>query len=301
MYPQSRRLISKADLLESLGLCLFKILSEIDFHASSDYVLIGGSLVEGFGNRLSDIDVLVIGRKQSRPTTIFHSETLQRWVDVTYLSLPTLQAYMHSLPNLNIDHSQWGNCRPAPFEALEMIHDVCYGVVISEPWIGEPLPRNDHTVNLLRRSWALSNIIAARARWQDAVGALQDGQNSQAKYMRDICIGHCIDAYTSLLGETDINVKWRFAKLARVRSSGKDVINLSGFLFDHTSLDNLSWNDAAQLLFDVICLFVKGCLYDPPYSPLQEGGRFEIDSGRWVYINVEGVSQVMAAPNLRTL
>ncbi|WP_339413608.1 hypothetical protein [Pseudomonas sp. EA_35y_Pfl2_R5] len=301
MYPHSRRLLSKSDLFENLGLCSLKLLSEIDFYAPSDYVLVSGSLVEGFGNRLSDIDVLVIGQEESRNTTIFHSKTLQRWVDVTYLSLPALQAHMYSLPNFNIDLSQWGDCRPAPFEALEMIHDVCYGVVISEPWICEPLPRNDRTMNILRQSWALSNIITARARWQDAVGALQDGQNYQAQYMRNICIGHCIDAYTSLNGETDINVKWRFAKLARVRASGKDVIGLSDYFVGHSSLDTLSWSDAAQLLFDVICLFVKGCLYEAPSSPLQEGERFEIDSGRWVCVTGNGTSQVVPAPSLRPI
>lgn len=251
--------------------------------------------MEGFGNRLSDIDVVVVGGNSRRATSIRYSVDASRWIDVTYLSEDELSRIVSALPDPSADFSDWTVNRAVSFSVLEQLHDLCYGVVLNSPSNGLGLPRGKEFRRALSTSWARSNLVGARARWQDAVGALSDGQHFQACYARSICIGLCIDGYTALFGETDINVKWRFAKLARVHARGRDCLGLYERCVASGGIDGFSWQECAKLLFDVICLATKSGLYEPSL-PLADGERLELDQERWVRVDLNGYSHLVPAP-----
>jgi len=281
--------------LGALGVNRFDLLSELQYNAASEHVLLTGSVVEGFGNSLSDFDVLIVGGEKQRPTTVFHLASANRWIDVTHLSTRDLSLSLATLYSSSGICSDWSGSRTVPFDVLEQLHDVCHGVLLTTPWEELALPRERAVATALSKSWALSNLIGARARWQDAVGALIDGQSLQACHARGMCIGMCIDGYTALFGETDINVKWRFAKLARVHARGLDCIGLFDRWMLHRNLDCIGWGESAQLLFDVICLATSGALYALD-TDLVDGERVELDKGRWVRVRLDGIAEPVAAP-----
>jgi len=294
MYPCRPRATDNS-VLGTLGVRRLDLLSELDYSASHEHVLLTGSIVEGFGNSLSDLDVLIVGGKQARRTVVYHSGRAKRWIDVSYLTAEDLNRYIAAMPSQSGDCSDWSASRAAPFEVLEQLHDVCHGVHLTMPWDGMTLPR-DHTMAMtLAKSWAMSNLIGARARWQDAVGALIEGQSLQAQHALGMCVGLCIDGYTALFGETDINVKWRFAKLARVHTRGLDCIELFKRWMMHRNLERFGWSESAQLLFDVICLATSSALYTIDID-LEDGERVELDSSRWVRLRVDGVAERVTVP-----
>ncbi|MFN7153725.1 MAG: hypothetical protein ACK4OE_08530 [Acidovorax sp.] len=270
-------------------------MSELDYSAAHEHVLLTGSLVEGFGNSLSDIDVLIVGGARACPTSVYYSSSAKRWIDVCHLPESELIRCLAALPSPSGDCSDWSSARTAPFSVLDQLHDVCHGVSLTKPWEGQVLPRDRGLAEALSKSWAMSNLISARARWQDAVGASLDGQSLQASYVRGMCVGLCIDGYTALFGETDINVKWRFAKLARVHARGLDCLGLFERWMALKNLEFFGWSESAQLLFDVICLATSGALYTLD-ADVQEGERVEVDKGRWVRVRVDGTAEPIAAP-----
>jgi len=300
MYPCRPRASSTSDL-GALGVQRFDLLSELDYNAACQQVLLTGSVVEGFGNTLSDFDVLIVGGDRARPTNVYHSASAKRWIDVTYLTDDELNRCLAALPLSSGDCSDWHSSRTAPFEVLERLHDVCHGVLLTIPWTGRALPRDRFVAAALSKSWAMSNLIGARARWQDAVGALLDDQHLQARYARSMCVGLCIDAYTALFGETDINVKWRFSKLARVNAKGLDCVGLFERWMLHGNLELFDWKEAAQLMFDVICLATCSALFALE-TELQSGERVELDMGQWVRVRVDGTAESVVVPQrLRTV
>ncbi len=236
MYPSAPRISSAAQFVLACGLSPTQVLALVDFRVDVDDVFFAGSLIEGFGNSLSDVDVLVVTDRPRR-----HSITLvpgtTRWVDVVYVGREEFSTYMNSVPDLPMGYSDWGSARPASLAALDVLHDLALGLRVSQPWRATAALIGDQIKSRIARSWALTNIISARARWHDASGALKDGQQMQAIYLRSLCLGYCVDAYTGLFSETDINVKWRWSKLTRLARNGRDVLGLHDAYIRHGSVD----------------------------------------------------------------
>lgn len=294
MFPAEPRISTVAQFVLECGLSPVQVLSLVDFRVDSDDVFFSGSLIEGFGNSLSDVDVLV-ATEWPRPHAIKLVPGTTRWVDVVYVGREEFATYEASVPDLPVGYSEWGSARPASLSALDVLHDFAWGLRVSRPWRA-PLAMIDDEVKLkISRSWALTNIISARARWHDASGALKDRQHLQAIYLRSLCLGFCVDAYTGLYGETDINVKWRWSKLTRLARSGQDVLGLYDAYTRRGSIDAFSWAEVAALLFDVISLFVTGTRLDAP-PPARDGERFEVACGRWVRVDVDGFSHEITTP-----
>lgn len=294
MFPSTPRLTSIAQFETTFGLYPVQILSLLDYRCDCDDVFFTGSIIEGFGNRLSDIDVLIVtDHPRSHIIKLIPGTT--RWVDVVYISREKLVAFSDSLPDLPLGFSDWEKARPASFQALEMLHDYTHGLRVTNPWQSNSTLLHDDVKSKIARSWALSNIISARARWHDASGAYLDGHYMQSQYIRSICLGHCIDAYTGLLGETDINVKWRWSKLERISREGKDIFQLRDKFTKSRDLESFSWSEVASIFFDVITLFVENAQYSY-ITPQSEGNRFEITNNRWVLVDVNGFSHEVPAP-----
>lgn len=95
---------------------------------------------------------------------------------------------------------------------IDLLHDLCNGLPIA--CTDSPICSVDR--ENLALSWASSNIVAARARWLDAIGAFVSGVYGQSWYAARLVEEFAIDAISSLCGETNPNPKWRWAKLARL-------------------------------------------------------------------------------------
>src|SRR4051794_11541278 len=113
MYPCRPRATATSDL-SALGVQRFELLSELDYSAAHEHVLLTGSVVEGFGNSLSDFDVLIVGKERARPTTVYHSAIAKRWIDVSHLTASELSRCLAALPSLSGDCSNWSASRTVP-------------------------------------------------------------------------------------------------------------------------------------------------------------------------------------------
>ncbi|MBX9661176.1 MAG: nucleotidyltransferase domain-containing protein [Nitrospiraceae bacterium] len=264
------------------------MLEHCDFRAETDVVFLTGSVVEGFSNSLSDLDVLVI-TDRPRAHVMKRLPGTVTWIDTVYIGRDEVAHHLATIPDIPEGYSAWGSAAPGSFAAVELLHDLCWGLQVSMPWMGALALDCDPLKSQLARSWALSNIISARARWHDAIGALQDGQDHQAAYLRGICLGHCVDAYTGWSGETDINPKWRWCKLARLAAEGRDILSL------HQHRPWLpdgrfgSWRGVGDLLREVISLYVTGEKSGLVTTEL-ETERLEIYDGVWVVVRADGCS-----------
>ena len=294
MYPSEPRASTVTQFVSACGLSPVQVLSLVDFRADCDDVFFTGSLIEGFGNSLSDVDVLVVTEWPRRHQIRLVPGTT-RWVDVVYVGREELANHEASVPDLHLGYSDWGSARPAPLSAVDVLHDFAQGLRVSRPWSTPQAVIGDELKLKISRSWALTNIISARARWHDASGALMDGQHLQAIYLRSLCVDFCVDAYTGLFGETDINVKWRWSKLTRLARSGQDVLGLNDDFARRGSVESFSWAEVAALLCDVISLFVTGSRCDIP-PPARDGERFEIACGQWVRVDMKGFSHEIMTP-----
>lgn len=293
MYPAEPRISTVAQFISKCGLIPTQVLSLVDYRADCDEVFFTGSLIEGFGNSLSDVDVLVL-TEQPRPHVIRLVAGTTRWADVVYVARKQLASFLITVPELPRGYSDWSNACPASLTALDVLHDYTHGLRVSTPW-GPSVGESHELDDKLARSWALTNIISARARWHDAAGAHRDQQHMQATYLRSLCFGHCVDAYTGLFGETDINIKWRWSKLARLANTGRDILGLHKSCARKGSIESFTWAEVATLLLDVITLFVEDARFDAP-PPQRPGERLEIAHNRWVLVDGNGLSHEIAAP-----
>lgn len=292
MFPARPRISSRSDYISATGLHPLSVLEHCDFLAERDEVLLTGSFVEGFANPLSDLDVLVI-TDQPKAHVMKRLPGTVTWIDIVYVGRDRVADHLAMIPDIPTGFSGWGSAAPGAFAAVETLHDLCWGLQVSKPWT-DSIPLDRQSVrHRLARSWALSNIISARARWHDAIGAWQDGQDDQAVYLRGICLDHCVDAYTGWSGETDINTKWRWCKLARLAVEDRDILDL----YPHRpwlpdSRCN-SWRGVADVLREVISLFVTGEKSGLAGTAL-EAERLEICDGVWVVVRGDGCSVPVA-------
>jgi len=193
-------------------------MTEIDLHPACDIVLATGSLVEGFGNAGSDLDLFVVNWTDlplSREKKVVGA-TGRRWADVEYLDRPTV-VELHARVMNEGPRNGWHEGPGLTLGELDTYHRLATGVLLNRPLCDlADWPLFDR--NALGRKLAIGNYALARSRWLDAVGALMSEQYGQAWYAGREAMERGIDAYLSLLGETNPSQKWLGAKLARVES-----------------------------------------------------------------------------------
>ena len=269
------RIGSVAELESTLKVNASQILDLIGANSERASIHVTGSIVEGFGNKGSDIDVLVDGRgsiaiKDSRH---FFWKSVGRWVDIRFIEIGLLNDHALRLTNRSELADVW---RPREYienNLLDTLHRYSIGIELSKT----PKSERD-TKHLIRRKLpfhlALQEFCYARARWLDMTGAALSRDFDQARYFCRMGMLHLLSGYCSYFGETYVSSKWLRKKASRVISGGpsklKKICKID-FLFSDAFL-NMNFEDFeryfADTLYGLSYLLCKGQL--PPKSPPRE-------------------------------
>lgn len=260
-FPVESPRTTRSELNSGLAIPVELLLASLDIDPGEDIVLACGSLVEGFGNVGSDLDLLVVAGERSRQKrVVWFSQDLGRWVDVEVFRPHDVERVRSQATRASRAVVDWASLPRMTIPDIDLLHDLCNGVPIA--YSAQPV--YDIDKQNLSLIWAISNIVAARARWLDAMGAYLSGVYGQSWYAAKLVAEFAMDAISSLHGETNPNQKWRWAKLARlVHSSRLPPSYIDDFTSRFDSVDQSACAKkqlvrAADLLATAMHQFITG-------------------------------------------
>lgn len=297
-FPTLNPCIDRYDFAGRIGVSIFDIISDFSFQPLHDLILAGGSIVEGLGNKESDIDIFIIHEKktyQDEKNKVKLAFQIRRWIDIIHLSVEAVESVHQQIHKKSaILPPEWGQFSGIPLDALDLYHRLSLAIRLNDPILGSDfMPTFDRAV--LGKALCLTFLIPARARWVDAVGAFESGQFGQARYVARFSLEYALTSYCALLGETNPSEKWLAAKLARLKNDP-----ISAFeLFVHCSYDLQKDEEYAivtellenvsNVLYQVTHRLVRGEFVN--YTPIHESilERYEVTAdGRDIIVNALG-------------
>jgi hypothetical protein len=297
-FPLLNPCIDRYEFAERIGVSLFDILRDLSFQPLHDLILAGGSIVEGLGNKESDIDIFIIHGKQTyrdERNKVRLASRVRRWIDIIHMSVEAVESVHQQIHKKSATlPPEWGQFPGISLEALDLYHRLSLAVRLNDPILGSDfMPTFDRVV--LGRALCLTFLIPARARWVDAVGAFESGQFGQARYVARFCLEYALTSYCALLGETNPSEKWLAAKLARLKDDPISAFELFVHCSyglqkgeEHAIVTKLLEN-ASNVLYQVTHRLVRG---EPVnYTPIHESilERYEVAAdGRDIIVNALG-------------
>ena len=171
-----------------------------------------GSLVEGFGNVLSDLDILVIVFDKTGYTVSPPENPVKKRVDVEVLERAEVDAFINHLTKMDISGKGFPGIMGE--DELTVLHRICIGI----PFFN---PEKALAIQELIDSTVLAKYLTIyfqahfRRMVEDAVGALQSEDFGTAFFNARSAFEYAVDAYIAFCGETNIRAKWRTKKLLK--------------------------------------------------------------------------------------
>ncbi|MEQ1684258.1 MAG: nucleotidyltransferase domain-containing protein [Burkholderiaceae bacterium] len=255
------------------------LLTQVSFNALTDWVLLTGSFAEGAANSGSDIDIIVVGRQPDQLQGSHFNSALDRWLDTSYMDEQALRDVRARVELNDVLPETWGDHQVASLDCIDVYHRLTTARLLASPKAtGVPWPMLDHT--RLVREAAITHLIIARARWEDAAGALTDGDVEQCAFVAEIGLWHAVDSIAALFGLTNPSSKWRLKRLQKLVVMAAYVAQVEQRLVQRREALGAS-ADLLGLLGDVIYqathMLVTGVLADTVPSPPASPGRVEVD------------------------
>jgi hypothetical protein len=188
------------------------VLEAVSFSALRDYVLLSGSFVDNLHNCSSDIDLYILSEGCEQISSIYYEARVKRWVDIEVYNFDKVGKLSERVNINKTLPDAWGEHRVCSLDDLDLYYRLLTAIPLNSPRYPSLLwPVLDKAV--LEREAAITHLIIARARWQDAAGALASGDDRQAAFVSEIGLWHALDAVAALLGDAKISSKWRLKKL----------------------------------------------------------------------------------------
>lgn len=194
---------------------------------------LAGSLVEGYGNPTSDVDVLVLSDQPSPPASSDGSSWSRTFrfddcvIEVVYAGSERLDIETRRLSDLRATIRRLGQLPPdrsRGYEVSEYTFQFLHQLRVGLPVVGEETVAAvraevdwSHLATLLR----LRNEDAYAGHAEDAAGAIQAGDAATAMLTSRSALGSAVDCLTAGLGHTNPKGKWRYQKLLQL---GRDDI-----------------------------------------------------------------------------
>ncbi|HLF27511.1 MAG TPA: nucleotidyltransferase domain-containing protein [Anaerolineae bacterium] len=208
-------------LLEKLNVDVDEVLSNLELPIEPYTIFISGSVTEGFGHALSDLDVFVIFPKQVQVSVdiAWENHTISnKWIanwrlDIENWEKAEILKAARRLQEIGIE--DWDACRNAKLADIHIAHRMRGGIPIQSEDNFRELQRAfdyDHFSQIL---------VSQRVAWfesvaEDVVGAIDSKQAGLAWLTVREAVGLALDAYIASKGETNTKAKWRFAKLSKL-------------------------------------------------------------------------------------
>jgi predicted nucleotidyltransferase len=204
--------LRKRDVVPSAALCVF----------------VAGSLVRGWGNEKSDVDLYIIaeelwtGRTSSLASVGLEPSIVpayalyvdERKLDVAYWLNDQIDQLLAKVSWGNFDNSQ-NSADLLTDHEIEFLARLSHSrAVVGESWLER---RRHEAENSAVRAFAVArNLNFTEVLIEDAVGQLQAGDAYSAVLSARAAFGHAVDALLSSYGEIGTSVKWRARRMMEV-------------------------------------------------------------------------------------
>lgn len=193
---------------------------------------LGGSLVEGYGNSTSDIDLLVLVSGNSSSVelelqdrehllVVDDSAVLVSWVGNTRVDVEIrgIDDFTVRVDLLKTDDASLF-LRPEFSQGwLEFLNDLKIGIAVGGVDFGLESVRKNLDWGQLSTLLARKYEYFANASIDDVVGAIDASDGGAAELSSRAALEFGIDSWLARRGETNPKPKWRFAKLAKLKGS----------------------------------------------------------------------------------
>lgn len=209
-------------VLDRLGIDPQKILAALDVSSEPSTIFLSGSIIEGYGNAESDLDVFLIypdalptqGATYAWDSGGIAFEYLEDWrLDIEMRSekkFPEMAQRLNACPT-----DDWNACLGLAEWEIELSHRIRVGVPIRDEehfWSIHRLFDFDHISRLI----ATRCLISHQGVSEDASGAILSKQHGTALLMARRALQYAVDAVLAFHGETNLKEKWRFFKLMKL-------------------------------------------------------------------------------------
>ncbi|MFF5970036.1 hypothetical protein ACFY7C_00770 [Streptomyces sp. NPDC012769] len=208
-------------MTEIHGVSLAALRDQGALPSSHHCVYLSGSLVRGWGNALSDVDVYVITDEDwSSPTAelghvALEPDTLpveiryvdgRRW-DIEYWRETQIDQVLAKVDWSVLDGSKAAGNRLSSDE-LYFLERLSYAAAVSgDDWLRERKEQLDKSA--MRSVLVARSLNNADTYTQDVIGQLEAGDVESAVLSTKIAFGHAVDALVAAAGEYGLNPKWR--------------------------------------------------------------------------------------------
>ncbi len=188
------------------------VLQYVDEKAEAAFLT--GSLVEGFGNVLSDLDILVIVGKKSDCTMSSPSSgaPVKRRVDLEVWEHTEVDDAILNLGKMNVSGEGFPGVMKE--KELDLLHRLRIGIPLYNPEAACTIQARIDTDKLCTYL-AIYFQAHFRRMLEDAMGALQSEDFDTAFFNARSTLEYALDAYLAFCGETNIRAKWRTKKLLK--------------------------------------------------------------------------------------
>jgi hypothetical protein len=185
-----------------------------EVRVSTAYV--SGSLLDGFGNRGSDVDVFVITDEKPRSPTVYADEfsitvdfAASRRIDYEYWSPRRVEALAEKQRSIDLS----GDFSPVlQFAERSFIHRIKIGAPILNPPVFERL-RGGFDFARFQQYLVRDSIKQLDNALDDLCGLLEDEEWDVALFRARDVLGFAVDVWTAHRGITNPSPKWRLKKL----------------------------------------------------------------------------------------
>jgi len=204
---------------------------EID---KTDVVYISGSLIEGYGNSSSDVDIFVISDVEPIGENIIKKDKFtidirfegKRRVDFEYWRPQYVDEIAQKLKKITPGKDFVAE-KLSPVEEL-FIHRIKIGQVIQNKLDFEKL-KNKFDLNLFSRYLLQQSIHRIDGAIEDLVGLLDDGDLDTAIFRAVSIVGLSVDAWCFYRGRTNPLEKWRVKKLSELTNPSDSFVSKKYF------------------------------------------------------------------------
>lgn len=212
MNKQIKEILRKPELLEEY---IVKINEEYT-------VYICGSILEGFGNEKSDIDIYVLldelpdelkqeGRIKKNKDNVIHNILFDNYrLDIEYWTIDKLRNLQKVLKHFELD----GDTIELSEDEIDFIHRIKYAVPLINAELFELL-KQEIDFDKFNKSLLIKQINLYQNSVEDIEGCLESSDFYTAIMTSKLALDRSIDSLLCSKGETNPRVKWRLRKLIR--------------------------------------------------------------------------------------
>ncbi|MEV7619449.1 hypothetical protein AB0N59_04840 [Microbacterium sp. NPDC089321] len=200
-----------------------------DTISATSVVFAGGSLVEGFGNSTSDVDLIAIhpddekvrghGGVRMDDTVVLTSRYRGRRVDIELVKAGTFERTVELLTAHDEDRRR---VLEIPREFLTTLNSLRIGIPLAQKARFYEI-RDSFPWRSLLRMIADDADRQYQATSEDAIGAIRCGDAGTAMLSSRAALGHAIDAFIAAAGHSNTRRKWRIRKMEALGET--DLLN----------------------------------------------------------------------------